>query len=202
MIFFKELLEEGLIVACRSLCSTSCCVVELSWTWRVLHILMNKAFLGHFSVRLWKRPRNRVLLLTCMCLFVCVCVCVCVCDSNLNSGLCIWKQPLYHLSHASSPFLLWLFLEMGSLDYAWLASNLDLPQLSLPSSYYHRCEPSAPAYLIFLKALGLQSAAKQAWLRYCFIYCHVESDFGFRTAHWFARSLWVELTLGALGFLR
>jgi hypothetical protein len=43
------------------------------------------------------------------CVFVCVCVCVCVCVWYLNSGLCIYKQVLYHLSYSYSPFFFSFF---------------------------------------------------------------------------------------------
>jgi hypothetical protein len=42
------------------------------------------------------------------------------------------KQALYHLSHTSSPFLLWLFWRWGFENYLPKMSNP--PHLSLPSS--------------------------------------------------------------------
>jgi hypothetical protein len=54
---------------------------------------------------------------------------------NLNSGLHVAKQVLFHLSHTSSPFCSGDFGDGGLLYYLLgLASNHDPPDLSLPNS--------------------------------------------------------------------
>jgi hypothetical protein len=51
------------------------------------------------------------------------------------------KQGLNCLSHASSPFLLWLFWRWGSLQlFAQPSHKSQSSDLSLPSSYNYKCE--------------------------------------------------------------
>jgi hypothetical protein len=60
------------------------------------------------------------------------------------------KQLFYHLSHTSSPSCSVFFFWRRSLvnHLPRLTLNLNLPDISLPSSY--RCEPLAPGSIMLL----------------------------------------------------
>jgi hypothetical protein len=65
-------------------------------------------------------------------------------------GLTLARQALYHLSHASSLFGCGYFGDGVCMLFAQPASNLDPPNLSLPSIYVYRREPPVPSLAHFL----------------------------------------------------
>jgi hypothetical protein len=57
----------------------------------------------------------------------------------LDSRFHTCKQPQYHLSHTSCPFCSGYFRDGVLRTVSRLASNCDLPNLSLPRSWDYRC---------------------------------------------------------------
>jgi hypothetical protein len=73
-------------------------------------------------------------------------------DWGLDSGFCACKANAVPLDPHLQSILLWLYWRWGLENYLpGLASNLDLPDLSLSSSQVYRCESLASgSYLVFI----------------------------------------------------